>query len=75
MRHCEFVNRLIYKSIEYENVEIHHCKEHYTSKTCTNCGSQKTLRDTTVRCKDCGFKIHRDLSGARNMIIKHLKLK
>jgi len=74
MRHCEFVNRLIYKSIEYKNVEIHHCKEHYTSMTCTNCGSLKTVKDKVVKCLDCKFQIHRDLSGARNMIIKHLTI-
>lgn len=72
MRHCDFVNRLVYKSIEYENVEIHHCKEHYTSMTCTNCGSLKTVKNKIVRCLSCKFEIHRDLSGARNMIIKHL---
>lgn len=72
MRHCDFVNRLIYKSIEYKNVEIHHCKESYTSMTCTKCGSLKTVKDKIVRCLNCKFEIHRDLSGARNMVIKHL---
>ena len=74
MRHCTFVNRLIYKSCEYKNVEIHHCKEHYTSMTCTNCGSLKTKKDITVKCSVCNFEIHRDLSGARNMVIKHLSI-
>jgi putative transposase len=74
MRHCTFVNRLIYKSCEYKNVEIHHCKEHYTSMTCTNCGSLKTKKDITVKCSVCDFEIHRDLSGARNMVIKHLSI-
>ena len=75
MRHCDFVNRLIYKSIYYKNVEIHHCKENYTSMTCTKCGSLKTVKDKEVRCLECNFIIHRDLSGARNMIIKHLTIK
>ena len=74
MRHCNFVNRLIYKSCEYKNVEIHHCKEHFTSMTCTKCGSLKTVKDKTVKCNDCNFEIHRDLSGSRNMVIKHLSL-
>ena len=74
MRHCEFVNRLISKSIEYDNVEIHHCKERYTTQTCTNCGSRKTVKNSTVKCKVCGFEIHRDLSGSRNMVLKHLSI-
>ncbi len=72
MRHCTFVDRLIGKSISYKNTEIHCCKEHGTSMTCTNCGSTNTVKDVTVRCSDCNFEIHRDLSGARNIMVKHL---
>ena len=53
---------------------MHECKEHYTSQTCTNCGSLKTDKDTVVKCQVCNFIIHRDLSGARNILLKHLKL-
>lgn len=72
MRHCMFVDRLKYKCIEYKGVEIHECKEHNTSRTCTNCLSRKTIKGTTIKCKKCNFEIHRDISGARNMIIKHV---
>lgn len=75
MRHCTFVNRLIYKSIYYENREIHECKEHGTSMTCTNCGSINTVKHKTVFCNDCSFEIHRDLAGSRNILIKHLETK
>jgi transposase len=73
MRHCTFVNRLIYKSIYYKNTEIHCCKEHGTSMTCTNCGSTNTIKNDIVKCLDCEFEIHRDLSGARNILVKHLQ--
>jgi transposase len=68
---CQFVNRLIDKSIEYKNSEIHICKEHYTSQACTKCLSLNTVKDSTVKCKDCKFEIHRDLNGARNIFLKH----
>lgn len=68
---CLLVDRLIHKSIEYPNSEIHICKEHYTSIACTKCLSLNTTKDTTVRCKDCKTEIHRDLNGARNIFLKH----
>jgi transposase len=68
---CRFVDRLIHKSIEYKNSEIHICKEHHTSQVCTKCLSLNTIKDKTVRCKDCLHEIHRDLNGARNIFLKH----
>jgi transposase len=68
---CQFVDRLIHKSMEYKNSEIHICKEHYTSQACTKCLSLNTVKDSTVRCKDCKHEIHRDLNGARNIFLKH----
>ena len=68
---CTFVDRLIHKSIEYKGSEVHVGKEHYTSKACTNCLSLNTVKDSTVRCKDCKHSIHRDLNGARNIFLKH----
>ena len=73
LRHCDFVNRLIHKSIEYEDIQIHKCKEHFTSQTCTKCGSRKTIKNTIVQCRKCNFSIHRDVSGARNILLKHLQ--
>jgi putative transposase len=72
MKHCYFVNRLCYKSMTYKDSEIHIVKEHYTSQACTNCRSLDTSQDKVVICNSCNFICHRDLSGARNMIIKHL---
>lgn len=71
LRLCSFVDRLIHKSIEYKNSEIHICKEHNTSKACTMCLSLNTVKDKTVKCHDCNHEIHRDLNGARNIFLKH----
>lgn len=71
LRLCTFVDRLIHKSIEYKNSEIHVCKEHYTTKACTNCLSINTIVNDTVKCNDCNHEIHRDLAGARNIFMKH----
>lgn len=71
LRLCKFVDRLTQKSMEYANSEIHICKEHYTSQACTRCLSLNTVKDSTVRCKNCKLEIHRDLNGARNIYLKH----
>ena len=71
-KHCRFVDRLIYLSMFYKGRKIHVGKEHYTSKTCTNCGSLEVTKDEIVNCLSCNFQIHRDLSGARNFLIKYL---
>ena len=75
MKHCLFVDRLIYKSALYKNSEIHKCKEHYTTQGCPSCGSRNTVRNKTILCKKCGFEIHRDLGGGTNVTFKSLELK
>lgn len=75
LKHCRFVDRLIYKSMFYRGREIHIGKEHYTSSYCTLCGSMKIKKGKTISCDSCGFEIHRDLGGSRNFLIKHTVLK
>jgi putative transposase len=72
IRHCLFVDRLEYKSMFYKDRVIHEGKEHYTSSCCTKCGSRNVVKGSTLKCKDCGFEIHRDLGGARNFLCKYL---
>ncbi len=72
LKHCLFVDRLEYKSMFYKGRVIHEGKEHYTSSVCTSCLSQNVEKSDTIKCIDCGFKIHRDLGGARNFLLKHL---
>lgn len=71
LRLCGFVDRLVQKSIEYKNSEIHVGKEHHTSQACTKCLSLNTVKGTTVKCNGCNHEIHRDLNGARNIFLKH----
>jgi transposase len=74
LRHCQFVDRLIYKSMFYGDKDIYEVKEHWTSKTCTRCGfiDYKLGSSKKYKCGECKLEIGRDLNGARNILIKHL---
>jgi putative transposase len=45
-------------------------KPHYTSQTCSECGSivPKSLSTRTHHCKECGYKADRDLNAAINIL-------
>jgi transposase len=53
------------------------CKEYYTSRTCTRCGSIKNDLGSskTYQCAKCGLCVDRDYNGARNIMLKHLTLR
>ncbi len=74
LRHCQFVDRLIYKSMFYDGKKIYDVKEHWTSKTCTRCGNIKMNLGTAkvYICRKCNLVISRDLNGARNILLKNL---
>jgi len=42
--------------------------EHYTSKTCPNCGSRHKPKGRTYCCPSCGFRGHRDVVGQINIL-------
>ncbi|AVV96435.1 transposase [Helicobacter pylori] len=49
----------------------------YTSKTCCNCGSinpKLKLNHRQYWCSDCGYKEHRDINAANNILSKGLSL-
>jgi transposase len=74
LRLCGFVDRLVQKSVEYPNSEIHIGKEHYTTQACTKCLSTSTVKKCNggiVTCSDCGYTAHRDFVGSRNFFQKH----
>ena len=49
-------------------------EEHYTSQTCTKCGTKsKGYNNREKKCSSCGYKIDRDINGSRNILIKCLR--
>ena len=73
LSHYKFKMHLLNKCKEYGS-ELIEVTEEYTSKTCTNCGTQST-NYSKERIKECvcGYKIDRDINGARNIMIKNIK--
>jgi len=59
------------KYIEYkaqlEGIRIQYVNPEYTSQKCPECGTLNKARDRKYKCK-CGFKTHRDILGAMNII-------
>ncbi len=72
LSHYKFKLHLSKKCEEYGS-ELYDVTEEYTSKTCTCCGiqSQNYDKNRVKQCK-CGFKIDRDINGARNIMIKNI---
>ncbi|RHZ56880.1 hypothetical protein Glove_396g97 [Diversispora epigaea] len=52
------------------------CDEHYTSKTCGNCGylHQKLRSNKTFKCSQCQIEMDRDINAARNILLRYLTL-
>lgn len=73
LAHNRFVDRLIYKSYEYDN-QVFVVDESYTSKTCGKCGqlNHKLGSNKVYICNDCHEIFDRDINGARNILIKIL---
>ncbi len=46
--------------------------EAYSTKTCTHCGSINRPNDREYRCSNCNLEIHRDLNGARNILLMNV---
>ena len=59
---------LEYKCLE-SNILVESINPAFTSKTCSRCNSQETLRESQprFRCQDCGFQLDADLNAARNI--------
>ena len=71
--HYKFRQHLLNKCKEY-GCQISVKSEEYTSKCCGNCGilSEK-YKNRIKECSSCGKKIHRDINGARNILLKNYK--
>ncbi len=75
-RHCGFLTRLMNKTREYTKTKVFEVFEDYTSKTCTCCGKvDKNLRNKNMyKCKFCKQNVERDITGSRNIMLRHLTL-
>lgn len=72
--HYKFKQHLFNKSEEY-GCKINEVSEEYTSKTCGNCGSlSNNYHNRIKKCNSCKIEIDRDMNGARNILIKNIKL-
>jgi putative transposase len=58
--------KLEYKLFQYD-IKLIKINEAYSSQTCPNCGKCKKPTSRNYECK-CGYKQHRDIVGAINIL-------
>ena len=68
-------DKLLHKienNAEASGIEIVMTTEEYTSRTCPICydNSKENVKDRIFQCTFCGYIDHRDIIGARNIMIK-----
>lgn len=69
-----FKQKLIWKCKTHDK-QLLIINESYTSKTCTCCGFvNKKNSNETLSCSKCGFKLDRDIIGARNIYLKSVSI-
>ena len=73
-RHGEF-RQLLQERGRRRGLEVMVVGEHYTSKTCGQCGHLKAnLGGAKVyKCGECGVHIDRDFNGARNIFLRSIR--
>ncbi len=70
LKFYKFKQRLLFKAIE-RGKKVYETQEHYTTKTCSFCGSMNTPGLSRVyECKNCKKKIGRDVNAAKNILMK-----
>ena len=75
LRFYQFKQKLIYRVTNSNSCHLYTPTEEYTTRTCTNCGSLKTIKEedgTVVYCRSCHTRVPRDFAGARNYYLKSL---
>ena len=73
LQHFQFKQRLrnSFQLERYNDVEI--VSEEYTSKTCGRCGIITSIGSSVqFNCNRCNLHLHRDVNGARNILLKRL---
>lgn len=75
LQHYKFRTRLEHRCLGTDCEAIIQ-NEAYTSKTCGVCGVKNNQlgASETFYCNSCGYETHRDVNGARNILLKSLKL-
>jgi len=69
----KFKQRLLFKA-EEKNKKVFEVKEHYTTKTCSFCGSLNNPEKSKIyECKSCNIKIGRDINASKNILMKGIK--
>ncbi|MGV3129567.1 RNA-guided endonuclease InsQ/TnpB family protein [Staphylococcus simulans] len=60
------------KYIEYKanlaGIKVEYVDPKYTSQQCPKCGHKNKAKDREYKCCNCGYKSHRDIVGAENII-------
>ena len=51
-----------------EGISVEYVDPKYTSQTCPHCRQRHKAKGRSYVCGDCGFKTHRDLVGATNIL-------
>ena len=70
LKFYKFKQRLLFKSIEREK-KVYEVKEHYTTQTCSFCGSMyKPGLSRVYHCRNCEKIIGRDVNAAKNILMK-----
>jgi putative transposase len=74
--HFSFRETLKAKAELFPWVNIVECDEQYTSKTCGHCGTlhHKLGSSKTFHCPSCNYVADRDISAARNILLRYLSL-
>ena len=67
----QFYEKVEYKARRY-GMKVELIEEAYTSQTCPSCGSRNKSKKRKFSCTACGYKAHRDIVGATNILRKHL---
>lgn len=71
LSHYKFKQHLQSKCFE-KGCELKIVNESYTSQCCGYCGMlSKNYSSRTKTCSECGREMHRDVNGARNILIKN----
>ena len=73
LRHCGFINRLLFKSREYPKCHVYEVNEAFTSKTCSSCGYQKNdlYNNNVYNCNRCHLVISRDINASKNIMLRY----